>query len=113
MSTTNGVNHDIDADDLFDVLSERRRRRIIEEVLQRDDRAAVDDVVETVVEREMNGHDDREDLRSQVTVSLHHVHLPKLNEAGLIDYDPSVETIGMTDTTPVAEPHLASIGELD
>lgn len=113
MSSTADVNHHIDADDLFDVLSDRRRRRIIGTVLRRDIQAPVDDVVEKVVDHELNGHDDREELRSQVVVSLQHVHLPKLDEVGLIDYDPNHETVSETDTTAVAEPHLTSIGEFD
>jgi hypothetical protein len=46
-------------------------------------------------ERHWDGNDDREtpDHRECIYAGLHHNHLPRLAEAGLIDYDPRSQTI--------------------
>ena len=36
---------------------------------------------------------DEMDRFQQVSLSLHHVHLPKLDDAGVLEYDPNCKTV--------------------
>ncbi len=53
------------------------------------------DLVEQVVtwETETSSDDVPDDYRRRVEASLHHMHLPKLADANIIDYDPRSESI--------------------
>ena len=39
--------------------------------------------------------------KTTLRVSLHHVHLPKLEDAGVLEYDAKSETIGCREPPPV------------
>lgn len=85
--------NDLDAniDDLFTILSNRHRRYILA-YLQRmdDDVAELPELVEWVLTQEADCENDQHDV---VAGALHHIHLPKLAEVGLIDYDAPSSTI--------------------
>jgi len=72
----------ITLDRLFTVLSAAPRRRIVTALL--DDRSRdVDGLVVAVDPEE----------RSRTMVSLHHVHLPRLDDAGVVEWDPDAGTV--------------------
>ncbi|MFB6163621.1 MAG: hypothetical protein ABEJ31_00515 [Haloarculaceae archaeon] len=74
-----------DHSDAFDVLTDEHRCRAIE-YLDRAGPTAVDDLVGYVVSR--SDHEGTElDARSRMRVRFHHVHLPKMVDAGLVEYD--------------------------
>lgn len=76
-------------DEMFDVLSDRRRRYVLYALRDADSAVEMDDIVSFVVDRERidtDGH------RSQVRTALHHVHLPKLADVGAVEYDTGRET---------------------
>lgn len=82
---------------LFELLSVRRRRYLLY-YLQRasDEAVSLEDAVEQVGawERETGARFDSEDAhRHDVAISFHHVHIPKLVEAGAIEYDERSQTI--------------------
>lgn len=85
----NGPETDANLDDLsFRALADARRRRLLYLLLEEGettlDEAATLLAGWTAVESgAMTGPDDRERIR----VRLHHVDLPLLSEAGLVDYD--------------------------
>jgi DNA-binding transcriptional ArsR family regulator len=77
-------------DDLFEILSNRRRRYVLHYLRTADGGLAeLSDVVEQVaaweqgVDREELSYDDRK----SVHISLYQHHAPKLDEAGIVDYD--------------------------
>lgn len=82
-------------DELFEALSDERRRFVLTYVSEHGPTSLYelsDSLTEEV--------DSTADTRS-VTTELYHVHLPKLETAGLIDYDPvshTVEPAGMSDS---------------
>lgn len=57
--------------------------------------------------------DDRSDAIKQVQIRLIHVHLPKLEEAGLITYDRSSQTVDTTESFDHWCPQLLTIIEGD
>lgn len=66
-------------DDLFECLASRRRRIVLDTVRADDDRMAREDLAHEVARREDGGSSE------EVLTSLHHVHLPKLADAGLVE----------------------------
>lgn len=93
-------------DDLFDVLTDVRRRHVLTILAGRDASMAVDALARTVAGRVHDADPaslDESRIRD-VHVALHHVHLPKLDEVGLVDYDRddgAVETTGTADAVPI------------
>lgn len=92
--TLDGDSHVTDA--LFEAMSNRRARYVLSyldsvsvDVLELDDLA--DGVAEWEIEAGVAT--DPGECRHRVTVDLHHHHLPKLAEAGLVDYDPRTKTV--------------------
>jgi DNA-binding transcriptional ArsR family regulator len=77
-----------DTDELFAVLSSAKRRFVLAHLAQRAAPPALDPLAGALAE----WSDDlsHEDAR----IALHHVHLPKLREAGLVEYD---DTVALTD----------------
>ena len=86
-------------DDVFRALAASRRRAICRYFESSgDDDADFDELVDFVVETERAERtDDRPDHRQEVAVDLHHVHLPLLSEADVVEFDPiggSVRYVG-------------------
>jgi hypothetical protein len=48
---------------------------------------AFESLVDEVIDRDAERAVEREDRRERVRIGLHHRHLPKLAEAGLVEYD--------------------------
>lgn len=81
-------------DDLADVLSNPRRRSIIEYLTDEDDRAepfTLDEITAYVAWREYDGFGSPDDVsgqkRKRVYVSLYQTHLGRLTDADVIEYD--------------------------
>lgn len=66
------------------------RRRTILEVLEADEvPVALEDLAAAVREREPDDATER-----TVRIALHHVHLPVLDDAGFLEYDPDDREVG-------------------
>lgn len=78
---------DAKLDELFEVLADGHRRRLLEYLEDaEDDVAALPELVDHVA-------DESADDRERVAVTLHHSHLPKLAEADIVEYDARSETV--------------------
>uniref|UniRef100_UPI00315C98A7 DUF7344 domain-containing protein n=1 Tax=Halopiger xanaduensis TaxID=387343 RepID=UPI00315C98A7 len=53
------------------------------------------------------------DVLAQIQISLHHVHLPKMTEAGLIEYEPEKGIIEPTAKFDRVKPQLSTLIEAD
>ena len=71
-------------DELFEVLSKPPRRRILSALADTDSREEAEFVPE-----EFTSDGRRED----VLMKLHHIHLPKLDEPGFIEWSPDSKTV--------------------
>ena len=84
----NGEAADGGLDAVFSAFA-HERRRVILRTLSRGEPNAVDldTLVAAVCERAGSPNETAEDDRRRVRVTLRHVHLPKLADSGLVEYD--------------------------
>ena len=89
-----------DLDALFEALADAQRRRILAYLESTDDDvAAYSDLIEHVAD--VQAGESTDDQR--VAVNLHHHHLPKLADAGLLEYDARSETVRYRGDPAVSE----------
>lgn len=75
-------------DELLGLLSSARRRRLVASLDSEDGLVSLSDAVARVAESE--GGDQR---KPAVTTEFHHVHLPKLTDAGVVRYDREADAL--------------------
>jgi hypothetical protein len=95
-------------DTVFSLLSNQRRRYAIHYLHRTAEPASLRDLTEQVAAWE-NGVtvDDLEyKQRKRVYTSLHQTHLPKLVEAGVVEYDRDEDTVELTDRAAVLDAYL-------
>lgn len=82
-------------DSLLSVFSDARRRQTLYQLLGAPDgTATVDALVETIAGRETESGDAITDSdREAIAVSLVHTHLPRLESAGFVEFDPGEGTV--------------------
>ena len=97
-------------DELFDVLSARRRRLALRHLLRVGESLHVKELAESVAGTASPRGGDRE-RRKRLITGLCHVDLPKLEDAGLVTV--SDEVVSATDAMTAVEPHLALTATAD
>lgn len=82
------ANSDVELDALFDVLSDSRRRFILTYLQEHDTPMALMDVVDELAtwEHEADITDIPAKEVSSISISLYHRHLPKMADAGIVEY---------------------------
>lgn len=83
----------------FDILSNDRRRHALHYLLAQDEGTEIGELSEQIAAWE-NGEDLNEvtsDERRRVYVSLHQTHLPRMDDAGILQYENSRDTIELTE----------------
>lgn len=91
------------ADALLDALADAGRRAVLDRLVATGGPCTVEDLTEAVVA------DDGVPWATDPGVAgtaLHHVHLPKLADAGLLEYDTRSGDVVGTSALAVAEPYL-------
>lgn len=73
------------------LLSSDRRRRTVAGLTDRQTAVSVETLAPQVADGGFTGDIDR------VVIDLHHVHLPMLADAGVVDYDPVARMVHPTD----------------
>jgi len=74
-------------DDYHRLMAVRRRRTTLEALAELSFPIDLDDIAAAVVKREMDRADGDETSVDQIAMKLHHIHLPKMDSLGVIDYD--------------------------
>ena len=95
-------------DELFDVLSNSRRRFMLASLQSAETSVQVDKLTTELVAWEAQRPvPDRSGAdRDAIEISLVHNHLPKMAEAGLIRYDDTRQTITLADRTDEVRAHF-------
>lgn len=92
-------------DELFDLLADPGRRYVLTYLLQAPDYVTCTDLVDHVVAATDHSMTDGE-FRTRVTAQLTQTHLPKLADAGLVDYNVERQIVSPTETTVLSRPYL-------
>ncbi|WP_436910130.1 DUF7344 domain-containing protein [Halosimplex marinum] len=97
----------VSVDDLFELLARPGNRYALAYLHRADGPVPYEDLVENVVD----GADTPDGLsaaefRDRVATRLVHSNLPKLDDAGLVEYDRDDRTVRPTESTAVAVPYL-------
>ncbi|RDI70375.1 DUF7344 domain-containing protein [Halopelagius longus] len=102
----------MDQESPFQALSDRNRRLTFSCLEEDDCPKSVETLAaEVVAEREdVSPEDVGDEERRTAAVKLYHVHLPKLDEAGLVSFDPEERTVSRA-TGGVAEQTVQILGE--
>ncbi|MFC6838466.1 DUF7344 domain-containing protein [Halomarina ordinaria] len=105
----------IPKDDLFHLLQNQRRRRVLSYLRDADDQVDMRDVAEHIaaLENDVEVTALSSAQRKRVYVGLYQCHLPKLDEAGVIHYDQSRGTVERTGITDQLFPYLEVPGETE
>ncbi|MFB6175540.1 MAG: hypothetical protein ABEI99_00045 [Halobaculum sp.] len=83
-------------DDILPNLADTRRRRLLRILSDSEDRTAVDTLATKLLVSEVTDEGEATvsaDCFDTLRVELHHVHLPKLDDSGLIDWNRDEETV--------------------
>lgn len=84
---------------LYDALANARRRQALRVLCESDAPLALADLAREVAAREESGTEASDEAIERVQISLYHVHLPKLEESGVVEFDPSQRTVSLAETS--------------
>lgn len=90
----------VSLDTAFDVLADSKRRQVLEYLDFEDASASLDTLAKYVARRQTNpgcSAVSAETIDSMRT-DLHHTHVPKLAQCGMVDYDEDADRVELTDT---------------
>jgi len=98
----------VDQDLVFDILKNRRRRQVLRYLMEIDGAASIGDLAEQLAawENDVPKGDITYKQRKRVYISLHQTHLPKLDDASVVDYDSRSGMVSLTDGIEPYRVHL-------
>lgn len=83
-------------DEIFEVLSNQRRRQLLILLHRADGSSTLGDLAESIAAQEV-GEDVSSDQYKRVYISLYQTHVPKLQELGIVEYDADEKEVWLTD----------------
>ncbi|UHQ98688.1 hypothetical protein HYG81_22230 (plasmid) [Natrinema zhouii] len=98
-------------DVVFDILANQCRRYVLRCLQKFEDRMALTDVADEIARwgNETNHMDISEVEVERVATSLYHVHIPKLTDADVVEYDQEQNVVALSKNAEQLEPFLVSI----
>lgn len=93
---------------VFDMLTDEVRRAAIEYLAMETGTASVDELAGFVAAMSA-----AIDSRQRTEIQFHHVHLPKLDASGLIDYDQDTRTVTPTEALNAAHQFIDQETDMD
>jgi hypothetical protein len=92
--------------EIHDVLRNDRRRLVLERLRERGGDETVSDLAEFIAGVEAEATPPPRNVRQSVYVSLHQTHLPKLDELGIVDYDPNEKSVSLSGGAEKVVPYM-------
>lgn len=83
--------------DIHSILSNERRRHVIEFLQESDGSLPVRELSERIAEIETGESPPPTNIRQSAYVSIHQSHLPKLDELGIVEYDSATGDVQLTE----------------
>lgn len=78
---------DLSLNAILELLTHHHRRELLRKLIHESDHTAnLDEITTTLIEQEIERTGERPG-RHEIEIQLHHIHLPKLTDAGIIEYD--------------------------
>jgi hypothetical protein len=98
----------ISQDEAFRMLSCRRRRHVVHHLLQKEEEVPLYELSKQIAawENDIDPDDVTYKQRMRVYTALRQSHLPKLDDVGIVEYDPNAGTTELTDETSQLEVYL-------
>lgn len=87
----------LDKDDVFDILSNARRRQLLFLLYGQGESVELSELAQDIADAEGGGGDVGADRYKRVYISLYQTHVPKLKEHGIVEYDADSKTVEITD----------------
>lgn len=95
---------------LFDLLCDSSRRDAMRYLLARQHEVSLDELSAGIASRQNPPSQQR---LARVSIDLHHVHLPKLADAGVLRYDSESETVELLEPASMLVPLLDGLDVAD
>jgi hypothetical protein len=96
--TTTATDYDLTRDEIYETLSNRRRRYVLHYLRQRDNtHVGLGDIATQIATWENSAGELAPDDRKHVYTALQQFHLPKMEEMGIVAYDRSDATVELTE----------------
>lgn len=89
----NARTDDLTESERYHILEADRRRQALAVLSDRTQPISLEDLATAVAEREGDADDPDQSAISSVATTLHHIHLPKMAEVGVVEYDPEANEI--------------------
>lgn len=89
-------NRHFNTDEIFEVLSNQRRRRLIYLLYDTSEPMHLGDLARQIATAE-EGAPVNEEQYKRLYISLYQTHIPKLEEYGIVEYDPESKQVRLTD----------------
>ncbi len=95
-------------DQIFELLKNRRRRDVLEYLMSVDRTATLSELAEHIAawENDIDVEALDSSQRKRVYVALYQTHLPKMDKAGIVDYDQDRGKITLSENAAVLEAYL-------
>jgi len=102
---------ELPTDRAFDLLGDATRRRTLSVLQGADGAIALDDLAAEVVADASDATPEEvsRDRRERIATSLHHCHLPKLDDADVVTYDSAGNRVAATEIVDDLDPLLDAI----
>ncbi|PSQ15699.1 hypothetical protein BRD00_13620 [Halobacteriales archaeon QS_8_69_26] len=102
-------------DSIFDVCQHQHRRIVLALLAAEGRSMTLNDLTKSVLEynHQASPATVSEDVLSEIRLSLHHVHLPKLASEGYITYDPDRQFVEPTEQFEQVQPTVSTILDVD
>ncbi|WP_254841226.1 DUF7344 domain-containing protein [Natronomonas marina] len=112
MSTTvEEAEPDLEEREIHEILRNDRRRLALETLRQHGGEATVRELSERIGTHETGEDPPPRNKRQSVYVSLHQTHLPKLDELGIVEYDPDEKDVALTNRVQQVEVYMEVVPE--
>lgn len=107
---SHGTGDAVSDDAMFNVLSNGRRRQVIDYLRESEGKATVGELAEHIAtgEKDKTLQQLTSDERKSVYVSLYQNHLPVMDKAGVVDYAENRKTVQLLDGASKLEPYLTN-----
>lgn len=93
ITTEQAERDELSVSERHDLLSSDRRRLVLDALAERTEPIGLTELASAVAEWEAGPAEVDEEREERVRIDLHHVHLPKLSDHGVIGYDPDAHVV--------------------